>query len=213
MSSGERIPSRKRTCDVAALEESDFVILIFLFGGRFCFGTRFGCRFKILNDRFAVISSNDLETSDRYPQLRGYQARAKAKSTPTPETDAFLSSVPDGTPLPGFTKRRSNLVSMYRFNSGPVKGFSIGGGVQYRDKSYMGNFDLNQDGVAEELWSSGYNLWNLMMGYRTKIMKRNVDMSLNIYNLFDKDYFRSFALSTGGWGDGRNFRFAARVDF
>ncbi len=34
----------------------------------------------------------------------------------------------------------------------------------------------------------------------------------NIYNLFDRDYFRSYALNTGNWGDGRNFRFAARFD-
>ena len=26
----------------------------------------------------------------------------------------------------------------------------------------MGSFDLDADGVAEELWNSGYKLWNLM---------------------------------------------------
>ena len=74
-------------------------------------------------------------------------------------------------------------------------------------------FLRNQDGVAEELWSSGYTLWNLMLGYRTKILQRRVDLSLNINNIFDKDYFRSFALATGAWGDGRNFRAAARIEF
>jgi outer membrane receptor protein involved in Fe transport len=159
------------------------------------------------------LSSNDLATSERYPQLRGYQALAKAKGMATPDTDVFLASAPDGTPLPGFTKLRSNLVTMYRFESGPLKDFSVGGAVQYRDKSYQGNFDLNLDGVAEELWSSGYTLWNLMLGYRTKILKRKVDLSLNINNVFDKDYFRSFALATGAWGEGRNFRCAARIEF
>jgi outer membrane receptor protein involved in Fe transport len=158
------------------------------------------------------ISSNDLETSERYPQLKGFQARAREMNVPTPETDAFLASAPNGTPLPGFTKRRSNLVTMYRFENGPLKNFSIGGGFQYRDKSYRGNFDLNLDGVAEELWSSGYTLANLMLGYRTKVWNRRTDLSLNIYNLFDKDYFRSFALASGAWGDGRTFRFAARVE-
>ena len=66
---------------------------------------------------------------------------------PTPLTDAFLSAVPDGTPLPGFTKVRSNLVTNYRFDRGPLKGCSIGGGGQYREHSYQGNFDLNRDGV------------------------------------------------------------------
>ncbi len=157
------------------------------------------------------FSKNDLETSERYPQLKGYQARAKAQSRPTPETDAFLASVPDGTPLPGFTKLRSNLVTMYRFDSGTLEDFSIGGGVQFRDKSYQGNFDRNLDGVAEELWTSGYTLWNLMLGYRLKIRARRVDLSLNVNNLLDKDYFRSYALATGAWGDGRTWRFAARI--
>ncbi|MBL9200939.1 MAG: TonB-dependent receptor plug domain-containing protein [Opitutaceae bacterium] len=157
------------------------------------------------------FSKNDLETSERYPQLKGYQARARAQNRPTPETDAFLASAPDGTPLPGFTRLRSNLVTMYRFDRGPLKDFSIGCGLQFRDKSYQGNFDRNLDGVAEELWTSGYTLWNLMLGYRTKIRDRRVDLSLNINNLLDEDYFRSYALSTGAWGDGRTWRFAARI--
>ena len=159
------------------------------------------------------FSKNDLATSDRYPQLRAFQAEARARNIPTPDTDAFLSTVPEGTPLPGFTKLRSNLVTMYRFDTGPLKNLSVGGGVQFRDKSYQGNFDLNLDGVAEELWSSGYTLWSLMFGYRTKLMERRLDLSFNINNVTDKDYFRSFALATGAWGEGRSFRFAARMEF
>jgi outer membrane receptor protein involved in Fe transport len=159
------------------------------------------------------IAKNDLELSDRYPQLKAFQAAAKARNVPTPETDKFLASVPEGTPLPGFTRWRSNLVSMYQFREGPLKNFSIGGAVQHRAKSYRGNFDLNLDGVAEELWSPGYTLWTLMTGYRTKIARRNVDFSLNVYNLFDKDYFRSYSLFSGAWGDSRTFRCTARVEF
>ena len=108
---------------------------------------------------------------------------------------------------------RSNLVTMYRFTNGPLKDFSIGGGGQFRAKSYQGNFDLDRDGVTEELWSSGYTPWNAMFAYRTKIWKRSVDLNFNINNLFDKDYFRSYALATGAWGDGRSFRCSARVNF
>jgi outer membrane receptor for ferric coprogen and ferric-rhodotorulic acid len=159
------------------------------------------------------FSSNDLETSERYPQLKGFQAKAKERGVRTPETDAFLATVPDGTPLPGFTKRRSNLVTMYRFANGPRRGFSLGASAQYRDKSYTGNFDLNLDGVAEELWTKGYTIYNVMFGYRTRLWNRNVDLSLNVNNVLDKDYFRSFALATGAWGEGRSFRSAARIEF
>jgi outer membrane receptor protein involved in Fe transport len=159
------------------------------------------------------IARNELDLSDRYPLLKAFQSTAKERGLPTPETDVFLSSVPEGTPLPGFTKWRSNLVTMYRFQEGPLRNFSIGGAVQYRDKSYRGNLDLNLDGVAEELWSPGYTLYTLMTSYRTKILERNVDISLNVYNVFDKDYFRSFSLFSGAWGDARSFRCTTRIQF
>jgi hypothetical protein len=159
------------------------------------------------------FSKNELATSERYPQLKAFQAAAKAKNIPTPDTDTFLASAPDGTPLPGFTKLRSNLVTMYRFESGRLKDFSMGGGAQFRAKSYTGNFDLNLDGTAEEIWSAGYTLYNVMFAYRAKILNRRVDFNLNVNNLLDKDYFRSFALATGAWGEGRNYRLAARIAF
>ena len=157
-------------------------------------------------------ATNKLATSNRYPQLKAFQTRAKAQNSPTPLTDAFLSAAPDGTPLPGFTKTRSNLVTNYRFSGGPLNGLMLGGGGQYREKSYQGNFDLNRDGIAEQLWTPGYILWNAMLGYRTKILNRKVDFSANINNIGDKTYFRSYSLSTGGWGEGRNFRISARIE-
>ena len=96
----------------------------------------------------------------------------------------------------GYTQWRSNLVSMYRFTEGRLKNFSIGGGVQYRDESYRGNLDVDRDGRAEEHWSPGYTLYTLMMSYRTRIAKRNVDFSLN-----------------GSWGEARSFRATLRTHF
>lgn len=158
------------------------------------------------------ISTNELATSDRYPDLHYYQARAKAQNIRTPETDAFLATVPDGTPLPGYTKINSNLVTNYRFSGGRLNGFSLGGGVQFRDRAYRGNFDLNRDGIAEELWTAGFTKWNLSLGYRTKIMDRRTDFSMTINNLFDRNYYRSASISSGSWEEGRSFRMAIRVD-
>ena len=157
-------------------------------------------------------SSNKLSNTDRYPAVKTVQAQAKAKG-PTPVTDAFLASVPEGTPSGGFTKVRSNLVVSYRFSRGPLNGFSIGGGAQYRDVTYQGNFDLNRDGIAEELWTPSYIVTNLMLGYRTRMWNRPIDLGLNVNNLLDKQYFRATALNTGGWGEERNFRLSARVGF
>ncbi|MBI4625880.1 MAG: TonB-dependent receptor plug domain-containing protein [Verrucomicrobia bacterium] len=157
-------------------------------------------------------SSNKLSNTDRYPVLNSVRADARTKGFATPLTDAFLATVPEGTPSAGFTKIRSNLVASYRFSSGPLKNFSVGGGAQYRDVTYKGNFDLNRDGVAEEIWGPGYTVVNLMFGYRTRVRDRPVDLGLNISNVLDKEYFRATALSTGAWGEERNFRLSVRVD-
>jgi outer membrane receptor protein involved in Fe transport len=158
------------------------------------------------------FSTNDLETSERYPQLRSYQARAKEKNLGIPLTEQFLDSAPDGTPLPGFTKIRSNLVSNYNFNEGALKGLSLGGSVQYRDQAYRGNFDLDRDGFAERLWTPGYTVWNFMAGYRTTVWRRKVDFRFNLNNALDKSYFRSSSLASGSWSDRRNFRITTRID-
>ena len=159
------------------------------------------------------FSTNDLETSQRYPALKEFQARAAEQGKPTPETDAFLASVPEGTPLPGFTKIRSNLVTNYRFaKNTPLKGFSIRGSAQYRDEAYLGNFDLDRNGTAEEIWTSGYTIFNVMLGYRTRFFDREVNLSLNINNVLDKEYFRAVSLASGAWGEGRSFRLAARIE-
>jgi outer membrane receptor for ferric coprogen and ferric-rhodotorulic acid len=157
-------------------------------------------------------SSNKLKNTDRYPVLKSVQADARRQGFATPNTDAFLASVPEGTPSAGFTKVRSNLVASYRFSQGPLKGFSLGGGAQYREKTYQGNFDLNRDGFAEELWTPGYTVVNLMLGYRTRLLDRPVDVGFNVSNLFDKEYFRATALSTGAWGEERSFRLSLRFD-
>jgi len=158
------------------------------------------------------FSTNDLVTSERFPQLQKFRSRAQQQKSAIPLTESFMLTVPDGTPLPGFTKTTSNLVTNYSFDRGWLKRFSVGGGFQYRDKGYRGNFDLNQDGVAERIWSPSYVLWNLMLGYRTTLLNRKVDFRLNLNNGFDQGYFRSTSLASGSWGAERSFRFATRID-
>jgi len=157
-------------------------------------------------------SSNELETAERYPDTKAAKAIANAAGGQTPVTDAFLASVPDGTPVAGFTKVRSNLVTSYRFESGPLKGFNIGGGGQYRKESYQGNFDRDRDGVAEMIWTPGYFVGNLILGYRTRLLDRPVSLGLNINNVFDKKYYRATSLSTGAVGVGRDFRLSVRIN-
>jgi iron complex outermembrane recepter protein len=157
-------------------------------------------------------STSELETSDRYPSVRHFVERARAANQPTPEADAFLLTVPEGTPVPGYTKYTSNLVTNYRFTEGTLRGFTLGGGFQYRDKTYRGNFDFDRDGVAERVYTPAYVLANLTLGYRTRVMNRPTSFNLNVNNVLDKDYFKSRSIGSGSWGDGRNFRFSIRTE-
>jgi outer membrane receptor protein involved in Fe transport len=152
------------------------------------------------------IGTNRVETSRRLLELRAFQTAARARNASTPETDAFLSSVVEGTPITGFTKYSSNLTTKYRFREGALKGVHVGGSVQYRSKTFLGNFDAGRDGVAEETWAPGYTIYNLMAGYQTKLYNRTVGFNLTINNLLDKTYYRQRNLTSAAWQSPRTFR-------
>ena len=159
------------------------------------------------------LATNKVETSETLPILRSFQAQARAENKATPNLDAFLATVIDGTPIRGYTKVRSNLVTRYRFTSAALKGVSLGGGAQYRDKTFRGNLDQNRDGTAEMIWAPSYVVWNLSLGYAHKLWDRNTSYALGVANLFDKDYYRANSLSIASWNAGRTFRFTATVNF
>jgi len=132
---------------------------------------------------------------------------------PTPLLDEFIRTFPEGVPNPGYTKARANLFTRYEFSRGPLKGVYVGGGGNWRTKTFRGNSDVNQDGVAEALWSPPYILFSLLAGYRTQIAHRPTSLAVNIDNLLDKDYYRSNTNTTGSWGDPRSFKLTIITDF
>lgn len=157
-------------------------------------------------------AKNEVETNERLPQLKYFQTKAREEGHPTPLLDAFLLTVPDKVPNAGFTKYRANFFTRYDFASGWLKSFYVGGGYNWRDKTYRGNYDLNQDGVAESLWSPSYGIVTLLAGYRTKLFGRPTTAAFNMDNVIDKVYFRSGDFSTGSWGAPRSFRFTLAVE-
>lgn len=157
------------------------------------------------------FGSSELETVDRLPVSKAFQAEARARGEETPLLDQFIANRPDGTPVAGYTKHRANLVTNYRFSSGKLKGLSIGGGFQYRDRTYAGNGDLQRTGVTEMIWWPGYTLANASAGYEAKLWKRSVRFNLTINNLLDKEYRRASGLTGGLWGSPRSFRLSMRT--
>lgn len=161
------------------------------------------------------FATNQVKTENRAPLLHGFQAEAEALNSPTPLLDAFLDTFPEGVPNAGYTKERANFFTRYTFMSGPLKGAYVGGGLNYRLRTYRGNVDLDGNAATPTtpLWSPAYTLYSVLAGYSTSVLKYRTTFALNISNLFDKEYYRSGLFSTGSWGEPRGFRLSMSTDF
>jgi outer membrane receptor for ferric coprogen and ferric-rhodotorulic acid len=158
-------------------------------------------------------STNKVVTENRAPLLKGFQSEAKELGKPTPLLDAFLLTIPEGVPNAGYTKVRANIFTRYTFSQGPIKGLFVGGGANYRQPTFRGNGAVVQGGPVIALWSPGYYVATLLAGYQTKIMNRPTSISLNVSNLFDKEYYLSATTTTGSWGAPRSWRMSVITDF
>jgi outer membrane receptor for ferric coprogen and ferric-rhodotorulic acid len=158
-------------------------------------------------------ATNKLVTEDRLPLLKSFQAAAKQQNKATPLLDAFLLTYPDGVPNAGYTKRKFNVFTRYEIPSGFAKGLYIGGGANWRDKTFRGNGTVVQGGPVTELWSPSYYLVSLLGGYRTKLLNRPTTFSLNVDNVLNKDYYVSVLSNTGSWGAPRSYRLSTTVEF
>jgi iron complex outermembrane recepter protein len=160
-------------------------------------------------------ATNSLVTENRAPILHAFQAEAKAMNRPTPLLDEFLAGFPEGVPIAGYTKARANLFTRYTFVEGALKGAYVGGGVNYRQRTYRGIGDHDSDPATAqaEMWSPGYSLYSLLAGYSRKIYNRPMTFAVNIGNVFDKVYYRSGGVATGSWGEPRSFRFTMSSEF
>jgi outer membrane receptor for ferric coprogen and ferric-rhodotorulic acid len=85
---------------------------------------------------------------------------------------------------------------------GELNRWKIGGGVQTQSKTYT------SDGVKQ----GGYTLVDLHASYT---VNKNIDLSLNVNNLFDKRYYYGILATTSGnyFGDPRNYMLTARYKF
>ncbi len=162
----------------------------------------------------ATYADNKVVNTDRVPLLKAFRDAAKAQNRATPILDDLLLTIPEGVPNGGYTKARGNFFGRYAFGEGLLKGFSVGGGMNWRLRTYRGTAAIaTATSTPTNVWSPAYSLYNAFFGYTRKIYNRNTSFQLNIDNLFDKEYFRSAAIGSGSWGDPRTFRFSASTDF
>ena len=167
------------------------------------------------NWRFtASYATNKVVNTDRVPLLKGFRDQAKAQNKPTPLLDDLLLTIPEGVPNGGYTKARGNLFTRYSFSEGALRGFALGGGGNWRLRTYRGT--VNYQGLSTSpivnVWSPAYTIYTAYLSYNRRIANRNTTFQLNVDNVFDKEYFRSAAIGSGSWGDPRSFKLTMSTD-
>jgi iron complex outermembrane recepter protein len=106
--------------------------------------------------------------------------------------------------IEGFTRGRvlnnsydytANVLGTYSFSSGPLKGFSLGGGANLRGDRLVGN---KLGAPYDYLYADAYYQVSAWAGYSTRILGEDVRIQLNVSNLLDED---NFSPIVGGFGN------------
>ena len=87
------------------------------------------------------------------------------------------------------SRTTANLFAKYTIND-----YRFGGGVNYKSKIYSGT-------GANEITQDGYFTNDLMAGYK---INKNLDLQLNVNNIFDKVYYERLGANSMVYGDPRN---------
>ncbi|MEO6246334.1 MAG: TonB-dependent receptor plug domain-containing protein [Opitutaceae bacterium] len=161
----------------------------------------------------ASYADNKVVNTDRAPLLKAFRDQAKALNQATPLLNDLLLTIPEGVPNGGYTKARGNFFTRYAFSEGALRGFSVGGGGNWRLRTYRGTAALaTATATPTNIWSPAYTLYTAYLGYSRKIYNRSTSFQLNVDNVFDKEYFRSAAIGSGSWGEPRSFKFTVSTN-
>jgi len=97
-----------------------------------------------------------------------------------------INGFPEGEPLLDSFNYTANLFTTYRFQTGRLKGFWFGGGVNIRGK----RLEAVDNGVQYK--EDGYELYTLTAGYQGSLSDRvGYRIQLNVTNLFDTEVVRA----------------------
>jgi outer membrane receptor protein involved in Fe transport len=88
----------------------------------------------------------------------------------------------NGRTLNGTVKWSSSIFVNYIFNSGPLKGLSLGTGANLYGKRVIGN---EYGRAMDYVYAESYHIMTAMAAYNTKIGKIPVTFQLNVSNLLD----------------------------
>ncbi|MFT4171424.1 MAG: TonB-dependent siderophore receptor [Rhodocyclaceae bacterium] len=165
------------------------------------FGGRLNSQFSIFrmrdNNRAVAIPGTTYYGASGETEVKGFEAEISGTILPGWDISAgyaytqteYLSGTSGqaGTTFSTYTPRHNfNLWSRYDFQGGLLRGAYVGGGLRAMSSFYnvSGNYRIEQD---------AYTVVDALVGYR---FSPNVDVSLSINNLFDKEYYQRVGSTT-----------------
>ena len=83
-------------------------------------------------------------------------------------------------------KHIANVAAKYTFQNGALKGWFVGGNGVIRGSQYR------YQGI-ESGYNPGYAIWGLLAGYSGRWNTHRYRVQLNVDNIFDREYLRTYA--------------------
>jgi outer membrane receptor protein involved in Fe transport len=123
------------------------------------------------------------------------------------DINRVISGYTEGRTLNGTVEKIGNIYTTYSFREGRLKGFSLGGGANYRGKQVVGNV-ANQP--FNYLHANPYTIVSAHTSYDLRLGKTRTRLQLNVGNLLDEDdvVYSAFTSNAAAGGDVPNtFRY------
>jgi outer membrane receptor for ferric coprogen and ferric-rhodotorulic acid len=151
------------------------------------------------------VRSQGLEAEVSGRIARGWDLTAGYAFTDTKHVAATLDQ--QGRPFnSSFPRHNFSVWTKYRFSDGPLARLSVGGGL----RTVSGGYERYGDAVWRQ---GGYSVASLQFGYE---INRNLNATLTVDNLFDKNYFQRLAsheFRQTYYGEPRSVTLAIRARF
>lgn len=146
------------------------------------------------NEQVGEISSRGLELEAKMQLQRGLNMIAGYSFTDAEITEHSTSSL-IGNQVHTIPEQQASIWLDYNFPAEVLAGFRAGIGVRYVDSHY--------GDIANSVEIPSFTLTDLAFNYDLKSFAEGANLSLNVSNLFDKEYVATCDDSSCYWGEGR----------
>lgn len=113
-----------------------------------------------------------------------------------------INSFAAGRRLDDTFRYTANIFTRYYFAHDTLKGFSIGGGANFRGERLVAN---QPGGAFDYVYADDYMLISLVVGYERELGSGLLSLQLNVSNLFDEEIVRPTSYGVYSTDDGSVF--------